>query len=37
MAPFSWLPMGPRIVVWYLISLAATVGCRLWKPICSDD
>jgi hypothetical protein len=27
MAPFSWLPMGPRIVVWYLISLAATVGC----------
>jgi alpha-1,2-mannosyltransferase len=27
MAPFSWMPMGPRIVVWYLISLAATVGC----------
>ncbi len=27
MAPFSWLPMGPRIAVWYLISLAATVGC----------
>ena len=27
MSPFSWLPMGPRIVVWYLISLAATLGC----------
>jgi hypothetical protein len=27
MAPFAALPMGPRIAIWYLISLAATFGC----------
>ena len=27
MAPFAALPMGLRVVVWYLISVAATVGC----------
>jgi hypothetical protein len=27
MAPFAAMPMGLRIVVWYLVSLAATVGC----------
>jgi hypothetical protein len=27
MAPFAAMPMGPRIVVWYLVSLAASVGC----------
>ena len=27
MAPFAAMPMGPRIVVWYLVSIAATVGC----------
>lgn len=27
MAPFAAMPMGLRIVVWYLISIAATIGC----------
>ena len=27
MTPFAAMPMGPRIVVWYLVSMAATVGC----------
>ena len=27
MAPFAALPMGLRIAIWYLISVAATVGC----------
>jgi len=27
MAPFAAMPMGLRVVVWYVISVAATVGC----------
>lgn len=27
MAPFAAMPMGLRIVVWYLVSIAATIGC----------
>jgi alpha-1,2-mannosyltransferase len=27
MAPFALMPMGMRVVVWYVISVAATVGC----------
>jgi hypothetical protein len=27
MAPFAVLPMGLRVFVWYLISVAATIGC----------
>ena len=27
MAPFAALPMGGRVAVWYLISVAATIGC----------
>src|ERR1035441_9553407 len=27
MIPFAPMPMGVRVVVWYVISVAATVGC----------
>jgi alpha-1,2-mannosyltransferase len=27
MTPFALMPMGVRVVVWYVISVAATVGC----------
>jgi len=27
MAPFALMPMGARVAVWYVISIAATVGC----------
>jgi hypothetical protein len=27
MIPFAPMPMGVRVVVWYVISIAATVGC----------
>ncbi len=27
MAPFALLPMGARVLVWYVISVAATIGC----------
>jgi alpha-1,2-mannosyltransferase len=27
MAPFAAMPMGLRVVIWYVISVAATVGC----------
>lgn len=27
MAPFAAMPMGLRVVLWYLISVAATIGC----------
>lgn len=27
MAPFALMPMGLRVVVWYVISVAASVGC----------